>query len=229
MSTAEADLRPLTGGTAEEYKPGPLKPITGPLELVDATVRDYVNAARRMGVDPDVEATRRMAIQHLQLVDAYRRGIDVTAQPAAAQAPKPERAQAAAVQSQLKGDDVRVVGAAKPGRRDRPGVLYKPAHKVSDKWSHAAGRLRRITEGITPVFNAAKELDFEASCATAGHPELARRYYRLWGNFMQRHRRSRFNPFAGLSDVDAMRMFEAEVYSICDASSGRFGSWWTPK
>jgi len=34
------------------------------------------------------------------------------------------------------------------------------------------------------------------------------------------------NPFRGLSDKDAARMFMRRVYDICDRSTGVLGHWW---
>jgi hypothetical protein len=224
-------LNRLTGGQeTESYTAKPLTPITDPLELRDATVRDYVTAQNRAGLPVDSEQIRRMAQSHLELVEAYRRGVDHTANKAPPSPIKRRAPEAAGAPE----SDVKLLGQQKPAERGvkvRPGILHRRAHKRSEKWSHAVARLKRITEGFTPVFNAAGELDLKASMATAAIPHLAERYWRLYQNFRMWTRDSRHNPFrtaAGgtMSLADATRMFEAEVYAICDASTSKLKHWW---
>lgn len=218
------DAPRLTGGVdADSYRVAPLRPLVDPLDVRDATVRDYAAAARRAGREVNGAELERVAAAHLSIVDAYKAGHDVTA-PSKPAEPAPSKAQAAVAED----DTVKLKERGAPDRN----VLLHGRGRPDGRWAHARARLRRILEGMTPQFvqtaNGA-ELDFTASTATAQIPMLARRYYRLWGNFLQRHRRSRHNPFAGLSDHDALRMFQAEVYSICDASTGRLGQWWVPR
>lgn len=215
----------LTGGVRpEDYRPAPLRPLTTPQELKEATVRDYALAAQRTGQPVDVAAIERVAVEHLRIVDAYRAGVDTTARPAPQE--RPNLAAAAVAADPDSGVKLRERGAPD---------LVAPLHgkgRRDGKWAHARARLRRILEGMTPKFRTTAqgaELDFDGSTSTAQIPQLARRYYRLWGNFLHRNRRSRHNPFAGLNDADACRMFVAEVYAICDASTGRLGQWWVPR
>ena len=215
----------LTGGVRpEDYRPAPLRPLTTPQEIKEATVRDYATAMQRAGVTVNADELDKAAASHLALLDQLKAGHDPTRRPQAA--PAPSMAQAAVEADPDAGVKLRERGAPD---------LVAPLHgkgRRDGKWAHARARLRRILEGMTPQFRQTAqgaELDFEASTQTAQIPQLARRYYRLWGNFLHRHRRSRHNPFAGLSDNDACRMFVAEVYAICDASTGRLGQWWVPR
>jgi hypothetical protein len=215
----------LTGGVRpEDYRPEPMRPLSTPQEIKAATVRGYALAAQQTGQPVDMAAVEQAAVAHLQIVDAYRAGVDVTARATSQERPNLAAAEVAAdpdsgVKLRDRGSPDRVAPLHGKGRRD-------------GKWAHARARLRRILEGMTPKFRTTAqgaELDFTGSTSTAQIPQLARRYYRLWGNFMHRHRQSRHNPFAGLSDADACRMFVAEVYAICDASTGRLGQWWVPR
>ena len=94
---------------------------------------------------------------------------------------------------------------------------------ANPKLAHARARIARILEGAQ--FGGARRI--EDALKDAAMPELAREYTNLFAQYhLFRHRRSRWNPFFGLSDFDAARMFEARMYSICDRSTGRFGNWW---
>lgn len=92
------------------------------------------------------------------------------------------------------------------------------------KWAHAKARIFRILEGAgkshaTSIAEGVKDAEM---------PKLAREYVDLVANYkFFRYRASRWNPFYGLSDVDAARKFVAMVFDICDRSSVRLGHWYT--
>lgn len=217
-------MKPLTGGEAgDDYKVAALKPISDPLELRDVTVKDYL----RTGVD--YETARRSAQCHLEFVEAYQRGQDKSPRPAPSAPKPPQRAEAATAEP-----DAGVKMANPSGQRVRASILNTAAHRHSPKWSAAVARIKRITAGFRPVFLPNGECDIKASIGTCEAPALAERYWRLYQNFKLWCRASRHNPFitaAGntMSLADASRKFEAEVYAICDASTGipGLGSWYT--
>lgn len=216
----------LTGGVRpEDYRPAPLRPLETAQELKQATVRDYSVAMQRAGVPVDSAAVERIARDHLQLVDRLR---EQEAQPPASPSPAPRRDLAAEAVAADPDSGIKVRKAANPERH----ALLHGRGKPDDRMAHARARIKRILEGMTPVViktSRGAELNRKASMMTAQIPALAERYFELWGNFLQRHRASRHNPFFGLSDADALRMFEVEVYRICDASTGRLGQWWVPR
>lgn len=216
----------LTGGVSpEDYVVRPMVPLTD-AQLRSATAADIAAVAQRTGRSLTSRQADQAAAWTLEELDrAARIAADQPAVKAPA-APAP-RAPTVATADDPSGPVARK-GA---GRYDRSPLLHA-SQAPDSKWAHAVARLKRILEGMVPVTRRGgqgMELDFTASTATAQIPALARRYYRLWGNYLHRTRKVRHNPFAGLSDHDALRMFESEVFSICDASTGRLGQWWVPR
>lgn len=199
-----------------DYRPKALVPLKSPLELKEATMRDYAANVRRLGLEPNMSAIENLAIADLNMVDAYKRGVDLSPKlPQKKRDPKPVDQLIQVV------PDHGINFKAPSKHRDRPGVLYKRAHRRSEKWAHAVARIGRILQGATP----AKGLP--ATAATAQDPIRALEYLRLFANYEMRGRLSRHNPFAGMSEHDAAKRFEAEVYRICDRSTGVLGHWWT--
>jgi hypothetical protein len=196
-----------------DYRPKPLVPLRSPQELKEATVRDYAMSMRRLGEEPNLSAIEKLAIADLTMVDAYRRGVDLSPK-----LPKRERRPVGQLVQPVA--DIGINFKEAPKHRDRPSVLYARAHRRSRKWSSAVARIGRILQGATPCRSLA------SMAATAQDPIRALEYLRLFANYELRGRMSRHNPFAGLSEVDAAKKFEAEVYRICDRSTGVLGHWW---
>jgi len=190
------------------YKPAPLTPRS-PTELREATVRDYAANARRMGLEVSTDALERVAVADLEMVDAYRRGLDTS--PKTGPVKKPEARASQLIASPTDGPPLK----AAPKHRERPDVLYKRAHLRSEKWSSAVARIARILEG------AKAGLTLELTALNAEVPALALEYARLYANF-----RTRKRQFSDRSNRDALRMFEAAVYDICDRSTSKLGHWW---
>jgi hypothetical protein len=205
---------------SETYRPKPLKPVTDPRELRDATVRDYRRNAERMGVSLSAADVERLAVADLQIVEWYQAGID--ASPKAPPKPRSPRAPSLVTEP---GAPVLQRGER---RRDRPDIQYARAWRRGEKWAHAMGRLSRILEG------ASKHSNIRVMASTANDPALALEYLRLFAAWLTRNRVSRHNPFQGapghiLSERDAARKFESLIYDICDRSSRTMGPWWVPK
>jgi hypothetical protein len=224
--TDAANIRGASEVTELPYKPKPLEPITDPVALKEATVRDYKRWSATMGGStPSSSEIESQAIRDLLLVEAYQHGRDLTRAPARV---APRRAERVIDEwsRQRDEDGVRVAPAA-PAQRYRPGVLFQRAHARSEKWSFAIGRVNRLLEG------ASIHADIKVVASTAAHPVLALRFLRAYAAYLMRGhleaRKSRHNPFEGLSDKDASRKFERMVYDICDASHGFAGPWWVPK
>lgn len=107
--------------------------------------------------------------------------------------------------------------------RDRH-LLFDQADDLHDpKWMHAKARCFRIMEGT----GADHQITTAEAVKTANIPHLALEIRLLTLHYMLRHRLSRFNPFLGLSDVDAARKLRAMVFDICDRSTGKLGHWFT--
>ncbi len=114
------------------------------------------------------------------------------------------------------------VGAAR--KYDRDGLLDACGFSnASPKAPFARARLVRILEGS----GASGEATMAEALKYAAMPGLAREFVNLvvWYKFA-RHRRSKWNPFLGLSDGDAAKKFSALIFDICDRSTGRMGHWW---
>lgn len=209
-----------------DYRPAPMVPISDPLALRSATVRDYRTWAESAGLDVSAINLEAQAKRDLEIVDAYTRDAAGAGSVRAPAAPR-DRAEAVVAQSAILAPDQGVTLKAPSGTRYRPGVLYRRAQARGEKWSLALGRIRRLLEGAT------KHKDIKVVASTAAHPVLALRYLRLYAAYLMRNQleavRSRHNPFTGLSDRDAARKFEAEIFAICDASSGFNGPWFIPK
>lgn len=197
-----------------DYRPAPLVPLRSPQELKEATVRDYARTVQRLGIEPNANALEHLAVADLTMVDAYRRGVDLSPRPPKKREKKPVEQLVQPVA------DVGINFKEAPKHRDRPAVLYARAHRRSAKWSSACARIRRILQGATP------SKDLRAMASTAQDPIRALEFLGLYANYLMRGRMSRHNPFAGMSEVDAAKRFEAEVYGICDRSTGTLAHWW---
>jgi hypothetical protein len=107
-----------------------------------------------------------------------------------------------------------------------------PSAKNHPWWyAYACARIGRILEGSMPTRGAfSRDSALESACKTAAHPKCARLFMETYSYFMTRHRpapllKTDHNPFRGLSDRDAWGKWYALVEKICDASTGKLGSW----
>ena len=191
----------------------PLRPLTTPHELRDATVRDYAEQQRRSGLAPDMSAIERQAIADLVLVDQYNAGLGARTKSSSTK--KPRQRTGVEVKAKAAGHRVKM-GAVSTSAK----LLDQRAHKVSEKWSHATARLWRIVQGISATS------DLRASVLTAQDPERAREVVEMWIHYLLRGRQSKWNPFAGLGEHDAARKFMAMTFDICDRSTAKLGPWW---
>lgn len=194
----------------------PLVPLTDPLEIRDATVRDYVRNAVRMGYRPDVEAISRLAVADLILVDNAKREAKRAAPAANTNKAKRKREDVLAKAQQETGVTIRAGGA----KRTSASILNVPAHMANARWTYACARIMRILQGTT------KKGSLEDAVKDAQIPALAREYADLYINyFLLRNRIDKNNPFLGLNDRDASRKFMRLVENICDRSTGVLGGW----
>lgn len=198
------------------HKSAPLIPLKSPLELKEATIRDYMRNGERGGMPSSRADVEKLAKADLEMVDAYKRGIDLSPK-----LPKKRVKRDVIVPpTEMPGPQVRQ-GA--PAKRDRPDVLYAQAHKVSQRWPFAMGRIKRIIDGAT---QSASNAVLMSTCEC---PDLALEVRRLHADYLMRGRISKHNPFSGLSEDDARRKMIRMVEDICDKSSGRLGPWWIPR
>jgi hypothetical protein len=215
----------LTGGQSpDDYKVRRLTPLTD-AQLRAVTARDIAAVAAATGRSITSRQADQAAIQHLLELDrvAMMQAEQAPAKPAKRQPRAPTVASP---------DDPKAPVVRRGARRYDWSRLLHGTSAPDSKWSHAKARINRITEGTVPVTRrTAKGLELlrNESTATAQIPALARRYYELWADYLHRDRLVGHNPFLGMSDADALRKLEAEVYAICDASTGKLGQWWVPR
>lgn len=110
----------------------------------------------------------------------------------------------------------------------RPAILdWKPTSKRHPWWyAYACARIARILEGAKP----ARGHSVESACASAAHPKLAHRFTETFFYFQTRSRPAPtkggdHNPFRGMSDSDAYARWYEIIERICDASTGKMGTW----
>lgn len=112
---------------------------------------------------------------------------------------------------------------------DRPRVLYSNDRRSFwARGNEAAARIYRIMQGCSG------SSDMNRAVENAEERKLAKVYAETWIYYMTRKKApptkgTDHNPFRWLSDEDAERLFMRKVEDICDRSTGRLGSWWTPK
>lgn len=107
-----------------------------------------------------------------------------------------------------------------------------PSAKNHPWWyAYACARIARILEGARPSWGAfSRDAALESACKTAGHPKCARMFMEIYSYFVTRGRpapllKTDHNPFRGLSDRDAWAKWYALIEKICDASTGKLGTW----
>ena len=110
-----------------------------------------------------------------------------------------------------------------PGQRYRPGFLHGNPWLISERWAAATARIARILEGS----NGSELLK---AVSTAGVPRLGKKFLDAYGYYMTRGRPAPIagvdhNPYRGLSDKDAARLFMRQVEDICDESTRELGGW----
>lgn len=115
----------------------------------------------------------------------------------------------------------------------RPAILdLDPTSKRHPWWyANACARIGRILEGARPslgTFSGGSSI--ESACKTAGHPKCAKIFLETWFYFMTRGRPAPIigtdhNPFRNLPDREAYARWYQIVERICDASTGKLGTW----
>lgn len=201
------------------YRPAPLVPLRTAQELKQATVRDYLRAGARMGITAPMSEVEKLAQADLEMVERYRRGIDMSPRPAKKK--RESRAEKLILTPQEAANEPKLKAASK--NRDRPDVLYANASKMGERWGYALGRLRRILEG------AGRANTPEGVASTSECPDLALAVRKIHAEYLTRSRNHPLNRFAGLRDDEARRKLQRLIEDICDKSTGRLGPWWVPK
>jgi len=189
-------------------------------------IRSYTAGYRRAGIAMTAREIEQQVVSDCEIVDAARARGEISngPQPGAASEPAKPRA------------DHVARAAAETGMRMNPDgkivrfkVLHEDPTKVSERWGYAAGRIKRILEGVRKDTSS---LVVAVEDAELG--KLATEFADLWAHFktfMGPAPRTGPdpNPFRGLSTRDAARKFQRLVEDICDRSTGipGLGPWFT--
>jgi hypothetical protein len=198
------------------------EPDISPQERRARLERSY---AASYGVEASDPRIAKLVLADLELVDAVDAAGELrSASPPAYDAERPKPAELADAERET---GTRLLDDETRGEPLLSLELDANPTLTSEKWGKAAGRVRRILEGI------AGSSDFRVACRNAAMPDLALEYTETYWYFMTRHQlaivgRNDHNPFRGLSEKDAVKMLVAKVYAICDKSTGKLG-WWYVK
>ena len=197
--------------------------ILTPQQLRARLVESYQRSYRASGVDPNPAALERMVVHDLELVDAEARAVRSGNGPQKDTGAAGKRRNVIAEAEQSTGAKLGVKGKAV-----RTRALHGTREDLGERWGYAMGRMRRILEGGGMSSNIAHAAD------TSEMPALAKEYLELFGHYMSRTQPAPLrgvdhNPFRGLSDRDASRLFIRRTEDICDKSTVRMGPWWVPK
>ena len=193
-----------------------MKPLVTGTALKDATVRDYRRAFERSGQSVDSAALDRLAVADLTLADNFEHVGTPKAKPARDKATERKTLEQ---EAQASGASI-VTGQMI--KREIASLHAKPI--PGSKWSYAMGRLARIL--------ARPNLPSRRPWEDCEIPRLAKRVYELKAFVLFRHMEKvgdQVNPLFGLNARDFERKFRAMTIQICDESTGRLGTWWTPK
>lgn len=193
-----------------------------PLWVRDTMLEDYQKNARTIGVEPNSRALEALVQDDLRIADAVER----EAKPARPKPPPPTSAISPRVQRMAqesgftlfeRGLDAPAPAIAKPAqdfqerRARRMAFLNRPPRTAKEL--AMITRLGKIL-AIRSKFRPSITTDYEI-------PALANR----WAALMVNLEKGR-GPFMGLSPRDCERLYWAEVWDICQKSTGKLGSFW---
>lgn len=202
-------------------------PLLSPQEIRTKLVMSYLMTLRAQKRDVDVRDVERMVVADLELVDAANRRGELTggAQDRTPGPVRPDLLASAQEETHTKLS-VKREGEADRGHAYtyRSKMFHKNPMMMSERWGAAVARIGRILEGAagTSLAGAAKNAQI---------PELARAWVEVYSYWLTRNRpppanRVDHNPFRGMNDQDAARLFMRKVEDICDRSTGLLGGWY---
>jgi hypothetical protein len=206
-------------------------PLTDPHELKGRMLEDYTRKAGTFGLPRESVEIEKLVLHDLELAAAFRRDEGPAPAP---KAPDPEAAarrrraaeQAAATAARSRtGSEIQYTAPREWG----PVLDLPPDVENSDQWSHAKGRLRRISTGSSlPIKHPDGSYDFRSMTATCEYPEGAYEFLNNWFSLDFRYvwETRKHNPFYGLTHREASLKFVRLAMNICDRSSGVLGGWW---
>lgn len=196
-----------------------------PHTIRERMIAGYTRSYAHSQIPMTPREIEQQVVADCELVDAARAAGDIDTAPRSAPvqppAPRPDPVAQAAAENGLRTNA--------SGQIVRFRVLHDDPTKISERWGYAAGRIKRILEGIRRDTSSLVVAVEHAECG-----KLATEFADLWAHFKQfmgpppKTGPDR-NPFRGLSTKDAARKFQRLVEDICDRSTGipGFGPWFT--
>mgnify|MGYP006921300508 CR=1 FL=1 len=197
-----------------------------PIQLREATERDYRAAMTAHGIPFTDDSIRDQAIADLKLVDAATRLGEIGGARPAAVDPEPAKERPDILAKAHEENKTRPVSPLNRPQPLRSRLFHGIPARFGPRWPYAVARIGRICEGATATGEIGGGVD------TATVPKLAKAFALLYANFMTRglppppRGQVDHNPFRHQSDADALRILERKVEDICDASTGVLGSWY---
>lgn len=215
--------------------PAPV-PCKTPHELKDRMLADYHGKAGAFGMPTDPGEIERLVTRDLNLVagfhrDEHLRPSEKSADEVSEEKRKKREIAQTTIAEKTEGAVKILPPSAKP-REWGPMLDLPPEVALSERWALAKGRLVRVMDGAgEPTRHADGTYDLLAMTRTCGFPEGAADFLSVWLSFDFRAvwQTRKHNPFYGMSHRDASLKFVRLVEDICDRSTCRFGSWFTPK
>lgn len=210
--------------------------VDGPA-LREVTVRDYRRNAERAGLPIDMAAIEALALSDCNTFAAVQR--DTGPNLPAAPDPAKEAEKAGALDRAVAEHGAEIV---REPIESIPIPLLADVPHPDSRWAWACGRLAVILRGADPLAYAGPNPGWtevaRAITSTCECPDLAFEVERLkchWGLYIATGGRGTLktlgepNVFAGMKVNDAANKYVRLTEDICDKSTGRLGSWWTPK
>lgn len=175
----------------------------------ETLVEDYLDIARKNGVNPSSSDVEKLAIGDLTLTDAVER----TAKPIAK--PKPDSTAPIAAKAQNLASETGWELTKKPlqPQRARRSANFLNRRPQNPKQAAAIMRLGQILQPAS-WFRPSEGLDYVI-------PALAQSFAEM----MQRLDRG-LVEFQGKSDIDCERIAWRHIEDLCDKSTGKLGHWW---
>lgn len=181
--------------------------------------QSYADSYQRAGIDVSREQVARQVLSDLELVDAVDRAGELRHNAGPVELDARDKPQE--IVDAERETKTRLLDDGDRGEVVRTKLLDASALFSGERWALAGGRIARIIEGVSPNISNVRQ-----ACESAAVPHLARDYLETWWFFMNRFRPSPFNPFCGMSEVDACRLLVRKVEDICDRSTGKLGPWY---
>jgi hypothetical protein len=196
-----------------------------PQTIRERMIRSYSAGYKRAGIAMTPREIEQQVVSDCEIVDAALARGEISNSPPPGAKPAPARPRTDHVAKAAADSGMRL---GTGGDIVRFRVLHEDPTKVSERWGYAAGRIKRILEGVR---RDTSSLVVAVEDAELG--KLATEFADLWSHFKTfmgpaPRTGSDRNPFRGLTPRDAARKFQRMVEDLCDRSTGipGLGPWY---